>query len=87
MVKELTVVADIMSPPNAQGRMKVIKKNLEYRKQFESTNMLVEHYVDQKGNISKKYCMIKEGDSYFKVKGKYEDICKINSHIEIRGFK
>lgn len=87
MVKEFIVVADIMSPPNAKGLTKVIKKNVEYKKQFETTNILAENYIDQKGNISKKYCMIKDGDNYFKVKGKYEEICKINNHIEIRGFK
>lgn len=87
MVIELEVITDIYSKPDLKGISIIVKKNVKYHKQFETNEIRAERYMDSKGNIIKKYCLIKEGDQYYKLNHKYEDIVKLTSPVKIKGYK
>ena len=87
MVITLKVVTDIYAKPDKNGKQKLIKRNQEYLKQFDSNQILVEQYLSSKGIPSKKYSLVKEGDTYFKVNHKFEELEKLNKHIKVNGFK
>lgn len=87
MIVTLKVLTDIYSKPNKDGDMKIIKRNQQYLKQFETSFITAEQYLNSKGEPSKKWCMIKNGEDYFKLNHKFEDIEKLTSHIKIEGFK
>lgn len=87
MVVELKVLTDVYSKPDKNGTSKLVKKNVEYNKQFETNGLLVEHYITDKGIVSKKWCLVKVGEDYFKLNHKYEEISKLTSPIQIQGFK
>ena len=62
MRKEIEVNGgDVLSLTN-----KVIKKDVCYKRMFELDNILIEQYINTKGNIVKKYCTIIENDKYYK---------------------
>jgi hypothetical protein len=86
MVVKLKVLTDIYSKPDSQGRMKVVKRNVEYHKQFETQGLLVEHYLTSKGAISKKWCVVKVGDEFFRLAHKFEEIERLTRPIKIEGF-
>lgn len=86
MVIKLRVLTDVYSKPDSEGRMKVIKRNVEYHKQFETQGLLVEHYLTSKGDISKKWCLVRVGEEYFRLNHKFEEIEKLTQPIRINGF-
>lgn len=86
MVITLTVLTDIYSKKDIKGRQKLIKKDSEYKKQFETQEIRAEHYLSSKGTPSKKYCLVKEGEVYYKVKHSFEEIEKLTSPIKFKGF-
>ena len=82
------VLCDLYTEPNEEGVTKLIKKNVEYLKQFETTRITIEQYVNPKtAKTIKKYCYIKEDDKYYKVNHKFEDLIKLNKAIEVKGFQ
>ena len=87
MVVKLKVLTDIYSKPDVNGNMKVIKRNVEYYKQFETTGLLVEHFLNNKGTPSKRWCVVKQGEEYFRLNHRFEEIEKLTQPITIHGFK
>lgn len=87
MVVILDCVTDIYSKPDKTGQQKLLKKNVKFRKSFETNNMTIQHYIDEKGNLSKKYSMCFEGESGFKIIKKFEDLERIVSPIKVKGFR
>ena len=87
MVITLVVLTDIYSKKDRKGNQKLIRKDSEYKKQFESHEIKAEHYLNSNGIPSKRYCLIKEGDTYYKVKNTFEEIERLTSPIKIKGFK
>lgn len=87
MVVTLDIITDIYSLPDKNGNQKLIKRNLKYKKTFDTNFMQVQHFIDTKGNISKKYCLINEGDSSYKAAHKFEEIEKLVRPMKINGFK
>ncbi len=83
----LNIVSDIYDPPNKDGIQKLVKKNAICKKTFEAHNISLEHSFTKKGEIDKKVCMIKEGDSYYKVAHKFEEVEKMILPVYIKGFK
>ena len=67
--------------------MKLIKRNQEYLKQFETSFITAEEYLNSKGTPSKRWCMIKEGEAYYKLNHKFKDIVKLTEHVRVDGFK
>ena len=59
---------------------------VEYKKQFETTSILAENYVNKNGTVSKKYCLVKQDGEYHKIKAKFEEIEKLTAQFKIRGF-
>jgi len=82
----LKVLTDVYSPPNKQGVSKLIKKNVESKKQFETSQILIEEYLSAKGIPSKRWSMIKTDGEYFRVAHKFEELEKLTGHIKWKGF-
>lgn len=87
MVVTLKVLTDIYSKPDKHGNVRIIKRNVEYLKQFESSEIKAEHYINSKGTISKKWSVVKQGEEYFRVNHRFEDIEKLNKRLVVNGFK
>ena len=83
----LTVLTDIYSKEDKLGRRKIIKKDAEYRKQFDTNALLVEELLSSTGKPSNKHCFVKEGDTYFKLKHSFSYIEKLVQPIKVNGFK
>lgn len=75
MIVEFNVITDILSLPDNEGNQKVVKKNVIYKKEFESTNSTLEHFINSKGEILKSYSVINYNGSSYKVKHTF-DYCK-----------
>lgn len=86
MVITLRVLTDIYSKPDKHGNVKLVKRNVEYLKQFDSNNILAEHYINARGVISKKWAVVKQNEEYFRVNHKFEELEKLNKHIKVNGF-
>lgn len=65
---------------------KLIKKDVCYKRMFELDNILIEQYINTKGNIVKKYCTIIENDKYFKANIAYEELSALLKPLEVKGF-
>ena len=88
MLITLKILTDVYTEPDKNGNTKLIKRNIEYLKQFDSNHITIEQYIIPKtAKISKKYCIVKEDDKYYKANHKFEDLLKLNTHTEIKGFK
>jgi len=87
MVITLRCLTDIYSKPNKEGVQKITKRNVEFKKQFESSMILIEQHINSKGTPSKKWCTVKMGEEYFRVNHKFEELEKLNSHMTVRGFR
>ena len=83
----LNVLTDIYSKADKKGVQKLIKKDSEYKKMFETHYLLVEHYLSEKGTPSKKYCLVKEGDVYFKLNHKFEEVESLIQPVKVKGFR
>lgn len=86
MVVTLELIRDIYAAPDSKGKQKCIKRNVKYKKTFDTNFIQAEHLIDAKGNISKRYCMVYEGDNGFKVNHKFEYVEKLITPIKVRGF-
>jgi len=87
MVITLDIITDIYSQPDKNGNQKLIKKNVKFKKTFDTNFIQVQHFIDTKGNISKKYSMVYEGDTAYKAVHKFEDVEKLIKPLKINGFK
>lgn len=65
---------------------KLIKKDVCYKRMFELDNILIEQYINTKGNIVKKYCTIIENDKYFKANIAYDELSALLKPLEVKGF-
>lgn len=75
------------SLPDKNGNQKLMKRNVVYKKQFETTSMHVEQHITKDGTISKKWCNLKVNDEFFRLNHRFEDIEKLTQPIKIEGFK
>ena len=88
MLIVLKILCDLYSEPNEQGIAKVIKKDVEYLKQFDTTKITVEQYINPKtAKVIKKYCLVIENEKYYKANHKFEELVKLDKHVEVKGFK
>jgi len=88
MVVTLNLISDITGNPDPKtGISKVVKKNVVFRKTFDTNMITVQEFIDTKGNISKKYCTVYEGELGYKAVHKFDAIEKMLKHITVTGFK
>lgn len=86
MVVELEVITDIYKATE-EGEQKLVKKGCTYSKQFETNHILVENFVNERGRVVKKYCVIKQDGEYFKINKKFEEVVKLTKPLKIKGFR
>lgn len=88
MIIILNCIEDIYSSPDVKtGKQKLIKKNVKYQKSFETNIMSIQNFIDSKGNISKKYSIVLEGERAYKTIHKFEELKRMVSPIKVEGFK
>lgn len=87
MVITLEVITDIYSQPDKLGKRKLIKRNVKYNKTFDTNFLHVQHLIDTKGNLSKKYCIVLEGENSYKVNHKFDFVEKLIKPLKIKGFR
>lgn len=87
MVVSLKVLTDIYTQPDSKGKSKLVKKDVEYTKMFETNGLLAEHYLSKNGVPSKKWCLVKEGETYFRLNHKFEEVEKLIKPVVVKGFK
>lgn len=84
----LSLISDITGPVNQKtGVAKVVKKNVVFKKTFDTNFITVQEYIDAKGNVSKKYCTVYEGELGYKAVHKFEAVEKMLKHVTVIGFK
>ena len=84
----LKTVNDIYTAPDKNGNQKCIKKAALSRKAFEIHEIDgPEEMLGKKGEVIKGMCRIKYKDEYFTIKHTFDEILKLTSPIEVRGFR
>ena len=86
MLIELNILGDVYGLPTEEGKPNLIKKNVQYKRLFDTVTIKAEEYINEKGKVLKSYVNIIEGDSTFKAKHPYKDIVIKLQPIEIKGF-
>lgn len=87
MIVTLKIVTDILGKPDKEGKAKVTKRNVQSLRQFETDMILAEQLINSRGNVSKKWCFIKEGDTYYRVAHKFEEIEALTKRTVVKGFR
>ncbi len=88
MIIILKTLVDIYKPQTRPDiAPKLIKRNVQCRKSFDTNNISVEEYIKPNGEISKTWSNIKEGESYYRVAHSFEYIEKLIKPIAWNGFK
>lgn len=89
MIIVLKTLVDIYSKPDKTGKQKIIKRNVEYKKTFDTNSILVEEYIKPTGVISKKQCNVKEGENYYRVNHSFDYVSKLINppQLFIKGYK
>lgn len=88
MIIVLKTLVDIYKPQTHPDILpKIIKRNVECKKSFESNAISVEQYIKPNGDISKKWCNIKEGDSYYRVNHSFDYMHNLLAPLYIHGYK
>lgn len=78
MVITLNLISDIYGQPDPNtGQQPIIKKNVKYKKTFESTLIQVSSYIGKDGNILKSYCTVHEGQDSYKAICTFDRLEKI----------
>ena len=78
---ELEILTDVYSPDG----VKCIKKDVIYKKVFETNDIESEQYIDDKGKIIGKYTGVIYRDKYYKVNVPYETMKQYNQPLVIKG--
>lgn len=89
MIVVLKTLVDIYSKPDKTGKQKIIKKNVQCRRTFDTNSILVEEHIKENGEINKKQCNVKEGDNYYRVAHSFEYVSKLIDppKLFIKGYK
>lgn len=87
MIVTLTVLTDVYGREDKNGNRKLLVKDSEYQKQFNTSEILAEQFISKNGKPSKQFCLIKEGETYFKVKHTFNEIKHLTEPIKFNGFK
>ena len=85
MVVTLKILTDI-TKPTKNGDIKIIKRNTQYLKQFNTENITIEQYLNKNGVPSKKWCYIKDGEQYYRANHSFEELEKLNKRVVVKGF-
>jgi hypothetical protein len=84
----LNTLVDIYEPQvHPDIPPKLIKRNVKCRKSFDSHVIQTEEYIKPNGEISSKWCNIKEGESYYRVAHSFDYVHKLISPLYITGYK
>ncbi len=75
------------SMPDEEGKQKLVKRGVKYRKTFNSECINVQQYITAKGTPHKSMCLVFEGEKEFMVNHSFEYVEGLIKPIEVVGFK
>lgn len=81
MIYEFEVLADIISPKTN----KVVKKDIIYKRTFDTDTIGIEEFLDEKGKKIAKYCMINDKEKIYKVNHPYSTIIELLKPVKVIG--
>ncbi len=83
----LNTLVSIYKKPDETGYQKLIKRNVQCKKVFDTNNILIEQYIKPNGEVSKLWASIKEGDNYYTVRHTFSYLQELVSPIKFNGFQ
>lgn len=83
----LTTLVSIYKKPDETGYQKLIKRNVQCKKVFDTNQILPEHYIKPNGEVSKRWCSIKENENFYTIAHSFEYVEKLIGPIYIKGYK
>lgn len=86
----LKTLVDIYKPQKFPDEIpKILKRNVECMKSFNTEAISVEQYIKPNGEISKRWSHIREGDLYYRVNHTFEYVQKLLNppQLFIKGYK
>lgn len=87
MLIELNLMVDLYDTPIEDQPPKLIKKNILYKKVFDTTTVTCEHYINEKGIVLKGYSnIITNTGQVYKVRHSYEEVRDKLNPVKVRGF-
>ncbi len=87
MIVTLNLTTSLYGPQNEDGEQKCIKKNIIYKRTFNTNEITIGHYITSKGKLSKTMTMIYFNGSEFVAKHKFEYLEALTKQVKILGFK
>lgn len=54
---------------------------------FDTAEILPEQFINNKGKLIQRYCLIKSNNDYYKVSHSYKEIEGLIKPVEIKGFR
>ena len=87
MLIELNILADVYGKPKEGSDIPtIIKKDIVFKKIFDTNQIKAEEYINERGKIIKGLVNIVDGEATYKAKHKYSDIVTKLKPIEVKGF-
>lgn len=86
MNREFLCLVDIYSKPNKDKVQKLLKKDIVYKRVFDTDQIKVEEFIDDKGKIVKDKCAIRYDEEYIVIKEPYDQIKSLITPLVIKGF-
>lgn len=83
----LELTSNIYGPPNGQGRQKCIKRDIRYKKTFDSHSIDISNYITSKGVVSKTLSIVVDKDKEYIVRMKFEELERLIKPVIVIGYK
>ena len=87
MIVTLNLVTSLFAPPDVDGKQKCIKRNVSYKRTFNTNEITIGHYITSKGKISKTMSIIYTGNQELVAKHRFEYLEGLTKQVHITGFK
>lgn len=83
----LNLITNLYSTPDGKGRQKIIKRNIKFKKTFDTSTIQVQSLIDNKGNVSRTRSIVLEGDMSYTALHSFEELETIVTPTRVVGFK
>ncbi len=83
----LNTLVSVYKKPDKNGFQKLVKLNVRCKKVFDTNLIMPEHYIKPNGEISKKWCTIKDAESFYTIDHPFEYVQKLIMPMQFKGFQ
>ena len=86
-VKEFELILDWLDKPDKTGKQKILRKNVLLKKQYDTKDILLAEYTNDKGYPIKKYTLLIDTNTNqsYKINMPYEKCKQYIGNIEVKG--